>query len=82
VRACARGSSTRSPRRPSANRERYRLPRLSGLPASICLVAERPGGARHTGGREAARGDIISVDIGAIIDGYYGDSARTFPVGR
>jgi methionyl aminopeptidase len=27
-------------------------------------------------------GDIISVDVGAIIDGYYGDNARTFPVGR
>jgi len=26
-------------------------------------------------------GDIISVDVGAIIDGYYGDNARTFPVG-
>jgi methionyl aminopeptidase len=27
-------------------------------------------------------GDIISVDVGAIVDGYYGDNARTFPVGR
>jgi methionyl aminopeptidase len=26
-------------------------------------------------------GDIISVDVGAIIDGYYGDNARTFGVG-
>lgn len=26
-------------------------------------------------------GDIISVDVGAIISGYYGDNARTFPVG-
>lgn len=26
-------------------------------------------------------GDIISVDVGAIIEGYYGDTARTFPVG-
>jgi len=26
-------------------------------------------------------GDIISVDVGAIIDGYYGDNARTFAVG-
>jgi methionyl aminopeptidase len=26
-------------------------------------------------------GDIISVDVGAIVDGYYGDNARTFPVG-
>lgn len=26
-------------------------------------------------------GDILSVDVGAIMDGYYGDNARTFPVG-
>lgn len=26
-------------------------------------------------------GDIISVDVGAIFDGYYGDNARTFAVG-
>lgn len=26
-------------------------------------------------------GDIISVDVGAIYDGYYGDNARTFGVG-
>jgi methionyl aminopeptidase len=27
-------------------------------------------------------GDIIGVDCGAIVDGYYGDAARTIPVGR
>jgi len=27
-------------------------------------------------------GDIISVDVGAIVEGYYGDNARTFPVGE
>jgi len=27
-------------------------------------------------------GDIISVDVGAIIGGYYGDNAATFAVGR
>lgn len=27
-------------------------------------------------------GDIISVDVGAIVDGFYGDAAMTFPVGR
>ena len=26
-------------------------------------------------------GDIISVDIGALYEGYYGDSAKTYPVG-
>ncbi|HYA87506.1 MAG TPA: type I methionyl aminopeptidase [Nitrospirota bacterium] len=27
-------------------------------------------------------GDIISVDVGAIIEGFYGDAAMTFPVGK
>ena len=27
-------------------------------------------------------GDIISVDVGAIYRGYYGDSARTFKIGK
>jgi len=27
-------------------------------------------------------GDILSVDVGAIFEGYFGDNARTFPVGR
>lgn len=27
-------------------------------------------------------GDIISIDVGAILDGYHGDAARTFGVGK
>ncbi len=27
-------------------------------------------------------GDIISIDVGAILDGYHGDAARTFAVGK
>lgn len=27
-------------------------------------------------------GDVLSVDVGAICSGYYGDNAKTFPVGR
>ena len=34
------------------------------------------------GQRQLKEGDIIGVDIGALIDGYYGDAARTFPVGN
>lgn len=29
-----------------------------------------------------AEGDILSVDVGAIFEGYYGDNAKTFPVGQ
>ncbi len=27
-------------------------------------------------------GDIISVDVGSIVEGFYGDAAKTFPVGN
>jgi len=53
-----------------------------GFPATICasrnceVVHGIPGKVR------LVEGDIISIDMGAIVDGYYGDSARTFPVGR
>jgi methionyl aminopeptidase len=33
-------------------------------------------------GRRLEDGDIIGVDVGAIVDGYYGDNAETFPVGE
>ena len=32
--------------------------------------------------RRLKEGDILSVDLGVIVDGYYGDSAITVPVGR
>jgi len=32
--------------------------------------------------RALKEGDIIGVDVGAIFEGYYGDSAVTFPVGK
>ena len=32
--------------------------------------------------RVLKEGDIVSVDFGAVIDGYYGDSAITIPVGE
>lgn len=53
-----------------------------GYPATIC--ASLNGEVVHgiPGRRKLTEGDIVSVDVGAIVDGYVGDSARTFPVGR
>lgn len=34
------------------------------------------------GPRKILDGDIVSVDVGAYIDGYHGDSAKTFAVGE
>src|SRR5580698_10271891 len=33
-------------------------------------------------GRVLKEGDIVSIDCGAIIDGFYGDAAITVPVGE
>jgi methionyl aminopeptidase len=53
-----------------------------GFPATIC--ASRNSEVVHgiPGKQRLVSGDIISIDIGAVVDGYYGDSARTFPVGE
>jgi methionyl aminopeptidase len=53
-----------------------------GYPATIC--ASRNGEVVHgiPGKTRLAEGDIISIDTGAIVDGYVGDSARTFAVGH
>nr|MBC8277211.1 type I methionyl aminopeptidase [FCB group bacterium] len=34
------------------------------------------------GKRELREGEIIGIDVGTLIDGFYGDAARTFPVGE
>ena len=34
------------------------------------------------GPRKINEGDIVSIDTGAIIDGYYGDSCKTFACGK
>jgi len=53
-----------------------------GFPATIC--ASRNSVVVHgiPGKERLVSGDIISVDVGAIVDGYYGDSAYTFKVGE
>lgn len=53
-----------------------------GFPATICasLNAEVVHGIPSRR-RILVDGDVLSVDVGAIVEGYYGDSAKTFPVG-
>lgn len=53
-----------------------------GFPATICSsVNDEVVHGIPTRLRRLLLGDIVSVDVGAIVDGYYGDSAMTFPVG-
>lgn len=52
-----------------------------GFPATICASLNEQVVHGIPGERRLAEGDILSVDVGAIVDGYYGDSAYTFAVG-
>jgi methionyl aminopeptidase len=51
------------------------------FPASICASIDDVVVHGIPGNRKLIEGEIISVDVGTCKDGYYGDAARTFPVG-
>ncbi|HHV17593.1 MAG TPA: M24 family metallopeptidase, partial [Thermoanaerobacterales bacterium] len=53
-----------------------------GFPASICASINEEVVHGIPGLRTLKDGDIISIDIGALFQGYNGDAARTFPVGN
>ncbi len=55
---------------------------LYGFPASICTSINDQVVHGIPGLRKLKKGDIISIDIGAEINGYFGDGAVTFPVGK
>jgi methionyl aminopeptidase len=54
----------------------------NGFPATICSSVNEQVVHGIPSTRVLRDGDILSVDVGAIVDGYYGDSAFTFPVGE
>jgi methionyl aminopeptidase len=54
-----------------------------GYPATICAsVNEQVIHGIPSDERVLGEGDILSIDVGASLGGYYGDSAITVPVGR
>ena len=53
-----------------------------GFPATLCLSVNEQVIHGIPGERVLQEGDIVSVDVGAQIQGFCGDAARTFPVGR
>ena len=53
-----------------------------GYPATICASVNEQVVHGIPAARALVEGDIISVDLGAKLDGYFGDSAVTVPVGR
>jgi methionyl aminopeptidase len=54
-----------------------------GFPASICSsVNDRVVHGIPSTGEVLVAGDLVSIDCGAILDGWHGDSAITFGVGQ
>ncbi len=53
-----------------------------GFPATLCTSVNEEVVHGIPGARTLSDGDILSVDCGATLDGYVGDSAVTIPVGE
>jgi methionyl aminopeptidase len=51
------------------------------FPASLCISIDDEVVHGIPGDREIRSGELVSVDAGAIVDGWHGDAARTFIVG-
>jgi methionyl aminopeptidase len=66
------------------------IPSFKGYPpgsqhpfeASICASVNEELVHGIPASRRLLEGDIISIDVGVILDGYHGDAAITLPVGR
>jgi methionyl aminopeptidase len=52
-----------------------------GFPGSICTSPNSMVVHGIPGPYRLSRGDILSIDIGVVYDGWVADAARTFPVG-
>ena len=53
-----------------------------GYPACICVSVNEEVVHGIPGEREIREGDLVSIDAGAIVQGYHGDAARTVIVGK
>ncbi len=53
-----------------------------GYPASLCVSVNDEVVHGIPGPRELRPGDVVSVDCGAVVDGWHGDSAVSFVLGE
>jgi methionyl aminopeptidase len=53
-----------------------------GYPCCLCASVNSEVIHGIPSERRLQRGDILSLDLGVVVDGYYGDSAITVPVGE
>lgn len=70
-------------------RERGGIPSFIGVPGhqapyrhSLCISLDQEVVHGIPGQRRIRDGQIVSIDAGAIVDGWHGDAARTFIVGQ
>jgi len=52
-----------------------------GFPGSICTSPNSMVVHGIPGPYKLSRGDILSIDVGVVLDGWVADAARTFPIG-
>ena len=52
-----------------------------GYPASVCTSVNEQVVHGIPSARVLKDGDIVSIDVGVLLDGFYGDGAVTIPVG-
>ncbi len=60
----------------------YRVGRLPPFPGTLCVSINEVVVHGIPSERLLRDGDLIAVDCGALLNGYYGDSAYTFAVGE
>ena len=53
-----------------------------GYPATLCISVNEEVVHGIPGSRKLRDADIVGLDLGCIVDGFYGDAARTVPVGK
>jgi methionyl aminopeptidase len=53
-----------------------------GYPATVCASVNEQVVHGIPSSRKLVEGDVLSIDMGARLDGFYGDCAVTVPVGR
>jgi methionyl aminopeptidase len=70
-------------RRTAEHKARPAIKGYRGYPASLCAsINQEVVHGIPSGSRKLREGDIISLDFGVELDGYYGDAAVTVPVGK
>ena len=55
---------------------------FEGYPKSICVSVNSEVVHGIPGRAKLKEGDLVSVDVGAVLNGFHGDAARTFFVGK